>query len=92
MLKIIIGANSGIQISEKVIEALKNRGIEFTLELDLLNDSYIEFELDNKTVVLESEDELIKILDYFDGKRGGDDFENGSIGISSNVLSYSMIS
>jgi len=91
MLKIIIGANSGIQISEKVIEALKNRGIEFTLELDLLNDSYIEFELDNKTVVLESEDELIKILDYFDGKRG-DDFDNGSISISSNVLSYSMIS
>ena len=90
MLKIIIGANSGIQISEKIIEALKNRGIEFTLELDLLNDSYIEFELDNKTLVLHSDDELIKILDYFDGRKG-DDFDNGSISISSNVLSYSMI-
>ena len=90
MLKIIIGANSGIQISEKVIEALKNRGIEFTLELDLLNESYIEFELDNKTIILHSDDELIKILDYFDGKRG-DDFDNASISISNSILSSSMI-
>ena len=90
MLKIIIGANSGIQISEKVIEALKNRGIKFTLELDLLNNSYIEFELDNKTIVLHSEDELIKILDIFDNKKG-DDFSNGNISISDNVITSSMV-
>ena len=90
MLKIIIGANSGIQISEKIIEALKNRGIEFTLELDLLNNSYIEFELDNKTIILDSEDDLIKILDYFDNKKD-DDFGNASFSISDNVLSYSAI-
>ncbi|MBP1358285.1 MAG: hypothetical protein JZD40_07380 [Sulfolobus sp.] len=87
MLKIIIGANSGIQISPNVLEALKNRGIQFTLELDLLNDSYIELEMDNKTIVLHSDDELIKILDHFDEKRG-DDFNNGNIAYSNNVLSY----
>jgi len=90
MLKIIIGANSGIQISEKIIEALKNRGIEFTLELDLLNNSYIEFELDNKTIILDSEEDLIKILDYFENKKG-DDFGNASFNISDNDLFYSVI-
>ncbi|WP_369611383.1 hypothetical protein [Sulfurisphaera javensis] len=91
MLKIIIGANSGIYISPKMLEVLKERRIEFTLELDLLSNSFIEVELDNKTIVLESENELMKLLNNIDDKKD-DDFTNGSYTHSSNnVLSNKAI-
>lgn len=86
MLRIILGANSGIDISPKILETLKDRRIEFTLELDLLSNSFIEVELDNKIIVLESEEELLKVLNNLYDRRGGDDFSSGNI-VSDKVLS-----
>ncbi|QIW23036.1 hypothetical protein EWF20_01925 [Sulfolobus sp. S-194] len=87
MLRIIIGANSNIDITPKIIEALKERKIEFILELDLLSKSYIELELDNKIIVLQSENDLMRFLDNLNDRKG-DDSSNGSLAYTSdNVLS-----
>ncbi|BAK54187.1 hypothetical protein [Sulfurisphaera tokodaii] len=87
MLRIIIGANSNIDITPKIIEALKERKIEFILELDLLSRSYIELELDNKIIILQSENDLMRFLDNLNDRKG-DDSSNGSLTYTSdNVLS-----
>lgn len=81
MLKIIISANSDIEFPKELVEYLKERRIEFTFELDLLDQNYIEVEIGNKRIVLESEEDLIKLLN--DDKK--DDFDNGSF-VSSTIL------
>ncbi|BFI75525.1 hypothetical protein [Sulfurisphaera ohwakuensis] len=91
MLRIIIGANSNIDITPKIIEALKERKIEFILELDLLSRSYIELELDNKIIILQSENDLMRFLDNLNDRKG-DDSSNGSLTYTSdNVLSNLLL-
>ncbi|MFP3201815.1 MAG: hypothetical protein RXR43_06130 [Sulfolobus sp.] len=72
MLKIIIGQNSELNISNDVIEFLREHNILFVLEYDLLYDNLAELEYEGRKIIISPFDDIKSaIIKIIKGDEGG---------------------